>query len=114
MVLRVKGAAVFAVLYLGAGYSDLWPSINVDSTVRLPGDGAPDCVGDTNRQSASLLTVAQSHEAVGGLPCRDNQFVNDRLLDSKSFMRKSKKVHHRNNHRKVEHRWGGGGGVGGT
>lgn len=57
-------------VYLGAGYSDLRPSVDVDSTVRLPGDGAAYSVGDTHSQSPSLLTVAQGHEAVSSLPCR--------------------------------------------
>lgn len=34
--------------YLGAGNSNLWSSINVDPTVRLPGDGAAHCVGDAH------------------------------------------------------------------
>lgn len=56
--------------YLGAGYSDLRPGVDVHSTVSLPGDGAAHCVGDTHSQSPSFLTVAQGHQAVSSLPWR--------------------------------------------
>lgn len=57
------------MVYLGARYSDLWPSVDVDATVSLPRDGAAHCVSDAHSQSPPLLTVAQGHEAVSGLPC---------------------------------------------
>lgn len=56
--------------HLGAGYSNLRSSVDVDSAVGLPGDGAADRVGDAHSQSSPLLTVAQGHEAVGSLPWR--------------------------------------------
>lgn len=56
--------------YLGAGYSDLRPGVDVDSAVCLPRDGAAHCVGDAHSQSSSLFTVAQGHEAVSSLPWR--------------------------------------------
>lgn len=49
---------------LGAGYSDLRPSVDVDSAVGLSGDGAAHRVGDAHCQSSSLLAVAQGHQAV--------------------------------------------------
>lgn len=62
--------ATVAMIYLGARYSDLWPGVDVDSTVSLPRDGAAHCVSDPHSQSPPLLTVVQGHEAVSGLPCR--------------------------------------------
>lgn len=57
------------IFYLGAGNSDLRPSIDVNSTVGFPGDGASHRVGDTHSQSTSLFTVAQGQEAVSCLAC---------------------------------------------
>ena len=57
--------------HLGARYPDLRSSVDVDSAVGLPGDGAAHCVGDTHSQSPSLLTVAQGHQAVSSLPWKE-------------------------------------------
>lgn len=52
---------------LRAGYSDLRPSVDVDSAVRLSGDGAAHRVGDAHCQSSSFLAVVQGHQAVCSL-----------------------------------------------
>lgn len=49
---------------LGAGHSDFRPSIDVDATVGLTGDGAAHGVGDAHGEGAALLTVPQCHQAV--------------------------------------------------
>lgn len=49
---------------LGAGDTDLRPSVDVDPAVGLSGDGAAHCVGDAHGQSSPLLAVAQGHQAV--------------------------------------------------
>lgn len=70
MTARELTRAVVIVVYLGACYSNLWPSVDVNATVGFPGDGASHCVGDAYSQSPSLLTVVQGQEAVSSLPCR--------------------------------------------
>lgn len=78
--------------HLGARYSDLRPSVDVDSAVGLPRDGAAYCVGDTHSQSPSLLTVAQGHEAVSSLPWRigrngkTNQSIQRNSSDNKTTL----------------------------
>ena len=53
--------------YLCTGHADLWPSIDVHSTVRLPGYGAAHCVGHTHQQPALLSAVPKGIESVGRL-----------------------------------------------
>lgn len=50
--------------HLGASYTNFWASIDVNATVCFSGDGAAHSVGDADCQSSSLLTVAQSQQAV--------------------------------------------------
>lgn len=56
--------------YLGAGYSNLRPSIDVDSTVSLSGNGAAHSIGDAHSQSSPVLTITEGHEAVSSLTWR--------------------------------------------
>lgn len=73
---------------LGAGYSDLRPSVDVDSTVGLPGDGAAHCVGDAHGQSSPLLAVTQGHQAVCSFPWWmewQGSFREERHLNNWSF-----------------------------
>ena len=50
--------------HLGAGYTYLRSSIDVDSTVGLPADGGANSVGDPNDQGAPVLAVPQSCQSV--------------------------------------------------
>lgn len=52
---------------LGGGNTDLGTSVDVDTTVCHHGDGGTDNVDDTNSESTTLETVAQSKEGVSGL-----------------------------------------------
>ena len=42
---------------LGASHAYLWPSIDVDTTVGLTGDGTAHCVSHTNQQCSLLFAV---------------------------------------------------------
>lgn len=53
--------------YLGAGYANLRPGVDMDSAVGLSGNGAAHRVGDAHGESPFLLTVAQSHQSVSCL-----------------------------------------------
>lgn len=52
---------------LGGGDTDLRTGVNVDTAVGHERDAGTDNVDDTNGQGATLETVAESHERVGGL-----------------------------------------------
>lgn len=51
-------------LYLGARHSNLRPSVDVDSAVCFPTNGAAHSVGYSHCQSTSVLAVTQRHQGV--------------------------------------------------
>ena len=55
------------VYHLGAGYTNLRSSIDVDPTVGLPADGGAHSVGDPNNQGAPVLAIPQSCQSVSCL-----------------------------------------------
>lgn len=50
--------------HLSAGHSDFRPSVDVDATVSLAGDGAAHGVGDAHCEGTALLTIPQCHQAI--------------------------------------------------
>lgn len=52
---------------LGGGNTDLGTSVDVNTAVSEEGDGGTDDVDNTNGQSTTLQTVAESHQRISGL-----------------------------------------------
>ena len=47
--------------YLCTGDTDLWSRIDVDAAVTLSTDGATYCIGDSDDEGTTLLTVSERH-----------------------------------------------------
>lgn len=58
---------------LGGGNTDLGTSVDVNTAVSKKGDGGTDDVDNTNGQSTTLQTVAESHQRISGLTGLGNE-----------------------------------------